>query len=224
MTLARADPRRARGPDIAVHPADGRPARPLRRVQQPGAGPAGRARRGLPGARRDRAADPAVLVGRAAARRRRDRAADRRDLRRLLRRALRARRSRASCSGGSMVFDVPEVSDLRVSFWSVLVPAVAGDRRPSAAIVVFAVGRSCGRGRVAGVGELLGIDRSSRRRALAPEGTVFVRGEYWTARRTSRSRAGERVEVDGGRRPAPAGATGRTPERAGCATSRGGAS
>ena len=63
------------------------------------------------------------------------------------RRALRDRRS-ACCSlagslcmllGGSMVFDLPEVSDLSVSFWPVLVPVVARFG-VFAALVVFAVG------------------------------------------------------------------------------------
>src|SRR2546426_3981709 len=39
--------------------------------------------------------------------------------------------------GGTMVFDLPEVSDLSVSFWSVLVPIVAAFGL-FAAIVVFA--------------------------------------------------------------------------------------
>ncbi len=82
--------------------------------------------------------------------------------------------------GGSMIFDRPEVSDLNVSFWPVLVPAVGG-MAAFAAIVVFAVGRSMGRAQVAGTSELVGM-RGMASTALDPAGTVFVRGEYWRAR------------------------------------------
>jgi membrane-bound serine protease (ClpP class) len=95
--------------------------------------------------------------------------------------------------GGVMIFDMPEASDLRVSFWSVLLPAVAG-MGAFAAIVVFGVGRTLRRRQVAGVGELIGaVGRAQS--ALAPEGSVFVRGEYWTARADEPIRAGERVEI-----------------------------
>lgn len=95
--------------------------------------------------------------------------------------------------GGAMIFDMPEASDLRVSFWSVLVPAVAG-MAAFAAIVVFGVGRSMRRRSVAGVGEMLGMIGRAQS-ALAPEGNVFVRGENWSARADEPIRAGERVEV-----------------------------
>jgi membrane-bound serine protease (ClpP class) len=95
--------------------------------------------------------------------------------------------------GGAMIFDMPEASDLRVSFWSVLVPAVAG-MAAFAAIVVFGVGRSMRRRPVAGVGEMLGMIGRAQS-ALTPEGNVFVRGENWSARADEPIRAGERVEV-----------------------------
>jgi membrane-bound serine protease (ClpP class) len=95
--------------------------------------------------------------------------------------------------GGTMIFDMPEASDLRVSFWSVLVPAVAGTAA-FAAIAVFGVGRSMRRRPAAGVGEMLGMVGRAQS-ALAPEGTVFVRGENWTARADEPIRAGERVEI-----------------------------
>ncbi len=82
--------------------------------------------------------------------------------------------------GGAMVFDRPEVSDLNVSFWPVLVPAVAG-MAGFGALVAFAVGRTMGRAQTSGVDELIlmeGIARTD----LDPSGTVFVRGEYWNAR------------------------------------------
>jgi membrane-bound serine protease (ClpP class) len=95
--------------------------------------------------------------------------------------------------GGTMLFDVPEMDGLAVSFWSVLVPAVAGFAL-FAGIVVFAVGRSLRRRQTAGVGDLVGmVGRSDT--ALEPEGRVFVRGEYWTATADENIPAGDRVEI-----------------------------
>jgi membrane-bound serine protease (ClpP class) len=95
--------------------------------------------------------------------------------------------------GGSMLFDMPEVSDLTVSFWSVLLPAVLGFGA-CAAFIIYAVGRSFLREQTAGVSELVGlIGRTST--ALSPEGKVFVRGEYWTAEADEEISVGERVEV-----------------------------
>jgi len=109
--------------------------------------------------------------------------------------------------GGSMLFDRPLESDLNVSFWTVLVPAVAAVTI-FGAVVVFAVGRTLRRAPVAGVDELVGrIGRAVT--ALAPEGTVFVRGEHWTARAEGPVTEGSKVEivaVEGMRlrvRPAP---------------------
>ena len=95
--------------------------------------------------------------------------------------------------GGSMLFDLPEVSDLNVSFWSVLVPITAAFSL-FAGIVVFAVGRSMGREQTVGVGELLGLVGRAQT-ALAPEGRVFIRGEYWSARADEEISAGEAVQV-----------------------------
>jgi membrane-bound serine protease (ClpP class) len=95
--------------------------------------------------------------------------------------------------GGVMIFDMPEASDLRVSFWSVLLPAVAG-MSAFAALVVFGVGRTMRRKQTAGVEEMVGLVGRAQS-ALAPEGSVFVRGEYWTARSDEPIRAGDRVEV-----------------------------
>jgi membrane-bound serine protease (ClpP class) len=95
--------------------------------------------------------------------------------------------------GGMMIFDMPEASDLRVSFWSVLVPAVAGVAA-FAAVVLVSVGRSMRRRPSAGVGEMIGmIGRVDS--ALQPEGNVFVRGEHWKARADEPLVAGDRVEV-----------------------------
>jgi membrane-bound serine protease (ClpP class) len=95
--------------------------------------------------------------------------------------------------GGSMLFDMPEVSDLNVSFWSVLVPSVGGFAL-FAGIVVYAVGRTLMRAQTVGVAELIGLVGKSVT-PLAPEGRVFVRGEYWTARANEELPQGARVEV-----------------------------
>lgn len=96
-------------------------------------------------------------------------------------------------AGGIMIFDLPEVSDLRVSFWSVLVPAVAGTA-VFGGIVAFGVGRTLRTRQTAGIGEMIGLVGRAQD-AIAPEGSVFVRGEYWTARADQPIAAGERVEV-----------------------------
>ncbi len=95
--------------------------------------------------------------------------------------------------GGSMLFDLPEVSDLNVSFWSVLVPVTVAFSL-FAGVVVFAVGRSMGREQTVGVSELLGLVGRAQT-ALAPEGRVFIRGEYWSALADEEISAGEAVQV-----------------------------
>jgi membrane-bound serine protease (ClpP class) len=79
--------------------------------------------------------------------------------------------------GGTMVFDQPELSDLTVSFWSVLVPTVLG-LCIFAGLVVFSVGRSMMRPPASGVDEIIGLLGQSASE-LDPKGKVFVRGEYW---------------------------------------------
>ncbi len=95
--------------------------------------------------------------------------------------------------GGSLLFDLPEVSDLTVSFWRVLVPSVGGFAI-FAAVAVFAVGRTLLRAQTTGVSEMLGLVGKCAT-ALAPEGKVFMRGEYWTAVSDEEIPAGTRVEV-----------------------------
>jgi len=95
--------------------------------------------------------------------------------------------------GGARLFDRPDLSDVNVSFWSVLVPAVAAVGG-FGAIVVFGVVRSLQRAPRAGVGELVGMIGKAAS-PLEPEGTVFVRGEYWAARAEAAVPAGVRVEV-----------------------------
>ena len=95
--------------------------------------------------------------------------------------------------GGSMVFDQPDLSDLTVSFWSVLVPAVAA-MALFAGLIVFSVGRAMVGAQTAGVDELVGLVGKSVSR-LDPEGKVFVRGEYWNANADEEIEEGESVEV-----------------------------
>jgi membrane-bound serine protease (ClpP class) len=95
--------------------------------------------------------------------------------------------------GGTMIFDMPEVSDLTVSFWSVLVPLVTGFAIVGG-VVVLLVTRSIFRAQTAGVDELLGLIGETRT-ALTPEGKVFIRGEYWSATADQEIANGEPVEV-----------------------------
>lgn len=97
--------------------------------------------------------------------------------------------------GGSMIFDQPDLSDLTVSFWSVLVPAV-GAMALFGGLIVFAVGRAMVAGQISGVDELLGrVGRSVS--PLDPDGKVFVRGEYWNATADEKIEEGAAVEVAG---------------------------
>ncbi len=95
--------------------------------------------------------------------------------------------------GGSMLFDRPEVSDLNVDFWSVLVPSVGG-MAVFGALVVYAVGRSLGRAQVAGVSEMIGMTGRAVS-VIDPTGTVAIRGEYWQARSDERIESGESIEA-----------------------------
>ena len=95
--------------------------------------------------------------------------------------------------GGTMVFDLPEVSDLSVSFWPVLVPVV-GAFGLFAAVVMFAVGRTLVLRQTAGVDELIGAVGKVVS-DLDPTGKVFIRGEYWNAISVEPVPRGTRVEV-----------------------------
>jgi membrane-bound serine protease (ClpP class) len=82
--------------------------------------------------------------------------------------------------GGTMVFDQPELSDLTVSFWTVLLPTVLG-MCLFGGLVVFTVGRSMLLKPTAVVDEIIGLVGKAAS-ALDPMGKVFVRGEYWNVR------------------------------------------
>jgi membrane-bound serine protease (ClpP class) len=92
-----------------------------------------------------------------------------------------------------MVFDRPDLSDLNVSFWPVLVPTVLG-MALFGGLVVYAVGRTLGRRQESGVSELIGMTGVATTE-LDPAGTVFIRGEYWNARADEPIAAHERVEA-----------------------------
>jgi membrane-bound serine protease (ClpP class) len=97
-------------------------------------------------------------------------------------------------AGGSMLFSIPEESDLTVNFWQVLVPAVAAVSL-FGFVVVAALGKAMASPQIAGVEEMLGM-RALAVTVLNPEGTVFVHGEYWMARASEGPiEAGEAVEI-----------------------------
>jgi membrane-bound serine protease (ClpP class) len=96
-------------------------------------------------------------------------------------------------AGGAMLFDVPEVSDVKVDFWPVLMPMAAALALVGGA-GIYAIGRSFKRAQTAGVSELIGlVGRADTQ--LAPDGRVFVRGEYWNARSDETIAAETAVEV-----------------------------
>lgn len=95
--------------------------------------------------------------------------------------------------GAFLLFDVPEQSTLRVPFWSVIFPAVAG-MAVFGGIVVFGLSRSLFQRQVAGAEGLVG-DTALVDSDIAPEGRVFLHGEFWTARADEPIQKGERVEI-----------------------------
>ncbi len=95
--------------------------------------------------------------------------------------------------GGTMIFDVPEMSDFTLPFWSFLVPLVTGFAI-AAGIVMLIVSRSIFRSQTAGVDNLLGLIGETRT-PLALDGKVFIRGEYWSATADQEIASGESVEV-----------------------------
>jgi membrane-bound serine protease (ClpP class) len=95
--------------------------------------------------------------------------------------------------GGNMLFDRPELSDLSVSFWTVLIPAV-GAMAVFGGIVVVSLGRSMLVRGITGVDEMVGMVGTACT-ALDPEGRVQVRGEYWNVEAEEHVEEGESVEV-----------------------------
>ena len=95
--------------------------------------------------------------------------------------------------GGSLIFDRPDASDLNLSFWTTVAPVV-GTFALFGGFVAFAVGRVLRKPSKLGEGELLGM-RGVASSALAPSGTVALRGELWSADADDRIAEGEAVEV-----------------------------
>jgi len=105
--------------------------------------------------------------------------------------------------GGTMVFDRPDVWDLTVSFWDVLLP-IAVAMTVMGGLIAYSLGRSFLRRQTAGVDEMVGLIGRCES-DLDPKGKVFVRGEYWNAilqdsdssegASTGRANLGESVEV-----------------------------
>ncbi len=95
--------------------------------------------------------------------------------------------------GGSMLFERPDVSDLDLPFWQVVVPAV-GAFAAFGAFAMFAVGRTLALPSKLGEGELLGM-RGVASTAIAPSGTVALRGELWSADAEGEIAQGDSVEV-----------------------------
>jgi len=95
--------------------------------------------------------------------------------------------------GGTMVFDRPELSDLTIDFWSVLVPLVVAFGGFTAFVAIM-VGRTLMQGQIAGVDEMIGLVGRTNT-ALDPSGKIFIRGEYWNVDADEPVEAGEPVEV-----------------------------
>jgi membrane-bound serine protease (ClpP class) len=95
--------------------------------------------------------------------------------------------------GGSMIFDRPDVSDLELPFWGVVLPVVASFAA-FGALAAWAVGRVLRAPSKVGEGELLGM-RGVASTPLTPSGTVALRGELWSADADVEIAKGEPVEV-----------------------------
>jgi membrane-bound serine protease (ClpP class) len=95
--------------------------------------------------------------------------------------------------GGALLFDRPDLSDLTIDFWRVLVPAV-GALGICVGFLIIAVGRVLRRTQVAGVEEMIGMIGVSSTR-IDPSGTVLVHGEFWHADSDEPIEANERVET-----------------------------
>jgi membrane-bound serine protease (ClpP class) len=95
--------------------------------------------------------------------------------------------------GGYLIFDVPELGDMSVPFFSVTLPAVATFAALGGG-VVFAVSRTMFQAPATGVegmvGQLATVDTD-----IDPVGRVLLRGELWTAEASEPLRRGEQVRI-----------------------------
>jgi membrane-bound serine protease (ClpP class) len=95
--------------------------------------------------------------------------------------------------GGVLVFDQPDLSNLTVSFWSVLLPAVLG-LGSFGGLIVLMLGRSLRAEQQSGIDEMIGlVGRAAT--DLTPAGKVFIRGEYWNVEAPESVQEGDPVEV-----------------------------
>ena len=94
-----------------------------------------------------------------------------------------------------VLFDTP-ASDLRVSFWSVLFPAILGVSL-FGGVVVYSVTRSYLTPQQSGAEGLVGARGEARSDLSATSGKVFVAGEWWDAISDQPIGPGERIEVLG---------------------------
>ncbi len=95
--------------------------------------------------------------------------------------------------GGTMVFERPELSDLTVSFWEVLVP-IAAALSLVGAVIAYSLGKTLFIRPTTGPDEMIGLVGRSES-VINPRGKVFVRGEYWNVVADTPIEAGESVEV-----------------------------
>ena len=95
--------------------------------------------------------------------------------------------------GGTMVFDRPELSDLTVSFWEVLVP-IAAAMTVLGIFIVYSLSRTFMSHQTAGVDEMIGLVGRCET-VIDPMGKVFVRGEYWNSVADEKIAAGDQVEI-----------------------------
>ena len=105
--------------------------------------------------------------------------------------------------GGTMVFDRPEVSDLTVDFWGVLVPITAA-LTVFGAVIAYSLSRTLFSGQTAGIAEMVGLvgrcesivaPSAADDRDGPSKGKVFVRGEYWNCVADEPLSAGDAVEI-----------------------------
>ena len=99
--------------------------------------------------------------------------------------------------GGSALFDVPELSDLRVSFWPVLFP-LAASCGGFGLLAAYGLARGRSRPQVAGIEGLLGAEGVAE--SAIPDdrdavGRVRVGGEYWNATADEALAPGTPIEV-----------------------------
>ncbi len=94
-----------------------------------------------------------------------------------------------------ILFDTP-ASDLRVSFWSVLFPAILGVS-VFGGVVAYSVTRSYLTPQQSGAEGLVGAQGEARSDLSATSGKVFVAGEWWDAVSDQSIGVGERIEVRG---------------------------